>query len=44
MNVLRPIMDNLFELTRILPPQIEEVYDKLLWIRGEVEELKLAKS
>ena len=44
MNTLRPIVDNLRDITRILPPQIEEVYEKLLWIRGKVKDAALDKT
>ena len=44
MGALRPISDNLREITNMMPPQIEEIYEKLLWIRGDVKDMALDKT
>ena len=44
MAALRPISDHLFYLTDMLPPQIEEIYEHLLWIRWDVEDMALDKK
>ena len=44
METLRPIVDDLCEITRILPPEIEEIYEKLLWIRGDMKDMALKET
>ena len=44
LEALRPIVESLEYLTRILPAQIDEVYENLLWIRVKVEKMTLDKT
>ena len=44
MRVLGPLLDNLYELTLINPPGLEELYQDLLWIKGKVDDTAIGAS